>query len=263
MEFLRSKQVTVLVVVLIVLFGALALKALKEFAYVGAGVPAEATITVAGEGLVFAVPDVVEFSFSVDAEESTMAAAQEAAAEGMNAVIAYLESEGVAEKDIRTTGYNAYPRYEWRNGVTEIGGGIEYLVSDGSTRVLVGYVVTQSVSVTVRDTENAGSVLAGVTTAGATNVSGLNFTVDKPEALEMEAREMAINDARAQAEVLADQLGVSIVRVVSFSENGYYQPFYNRVAYDVAEDSGGGSAPKIALGENEIRSNVSVTYEIR
>ena len=267
MEFLRSKAVTSLLIVVTIFFAALTIKTFKEYKYVGGGVPVTNTISVSGTGEVFAVPDIAQFSFSVEAERDTMEAAQKASAEAINDIIKYLENADVAEKDIKTNGYNAYPRYEWRDEPIEIDGGVEYLVRPGNnTRVLVGYVVTQSISVKVRDTEDAGEVLAGVSNLGATNVSGLNFTIDDTEALESEAREMAIDDARGKAKELARQLGVDLVRVVNFSEGGRgYEPMFyaerSAVAFDGAEEDF--IAPEIPVGENEIRSNVTVTYEIR
>ena len=118
----------------------------------------------------------------------------------------------------------------------------------------------------VRDTAQAGDLLAGVGGKGATEVSGLTFTFDDPNVLQDEARDEAIADAKEKAKVLAKQLGVRLVRVVSFSENGNYPgPIY----YDKAVMSSGmggaedARAPEISVGQNKVTSSVSVTYEIR
>ena len=118
----------------------------------------------------------------------------------------------------------------------------------------------------MRDTKKAGDLLAGVGSRGATNVSGLNFTIGDQDALNAEARGKAIDNAKAKADALAKQLGVSIVRVVGFSENGGGYPIY--YAKSAGATMGMDSAamppsPQIATGQNKITSNVTITYEIR
>jgi len=95
-------------------------------------------------------------------------------------------------------------------------------------------------------------------------MQGPNFAIDDEDGLKAEARKIAIEKARAKAEVLARDLGVSLVRVVSFSEGGYY-PMYSR-ATSVGMEKGIGddsSMPEIPHGEENITSSVTVTYEIR
>jgi uncharacterized protein YggE len=122
-------------------------------------------------------------------------------------------------------------------------------------------------SVKVRDTAKAGELLSGVGSQGATEVSGLNFTFDDPDAVDAEARAEAIADAKTKAEELADQLGVRIVRVVSFNENKSYpgvpSPLYRQEAAMGGADMAVSNAPEISVGQNKVTTNVSVTYEIR
>lgn len=247
------------------------ISSLKEFRYIGGGVPVTNTITVQGEGEVFAVPDTATFTFSVVEERETVELAQEVATNKMNDIVKFLEDGGIDEKDVRTIGYNVYPKYEWqRGGATALpAGGYAgaYYPPDGK-QVIVGYEVSQTVQVKVRDTESAGKLISGVGSMGASNISGLAFTIDDEDALQAEARRKAIDDARAKARQLAADLDVRLIRVVSFGENGYY-PYANRTY--LAEGLGGATDAAIPamekavlpLGENRIVSNVSVTYEIR
>jgi hypothetical protein len=238
----------------------LAVSELKQFRFIGSGVTATNTISVSGDGEVFAVPDTATFSYSVmvsNAKDVTTAQT-EVNTKG-NAIIAYLKGEGVNEKDIQTTDYSLNPHYEYgeaacRNGYCPPG-----------RQTLTGFDVSQTVTVKVRDTTKAGALLSGIGAKGATNLSGLSFTIDDQTKLEADARQEAITDARSKANELAKQLGVSIVRVVGFSESGYQPYLY---AKTMAMDAGGAAAqsapaPEIAVGQNKITSNVSVTYEIR
>ncbi len=238
------------------------LKSLKEFRYVGSGVTASNTISVSGMGEVFAVPDIATFSVSVQEEAKEVEVAQETATEKTNDIIAYLKAEGIEDRDIKTTDYNVYPQYDWVQEAERAG-----IVTPGR-QVLRGYQVSQTISVKVRDTEKAGGLLSGVGSRGASNVSGLSFTIDDEDALKAEARQLAIDEAAAKAEALADQLGVEIVRVVGFNEDSYGYPVYaarGGVAMDMAysEEAKMAPAPELPVGENKITSNVNVTYEIR
>lgn len=236
---------------------------LKSVRYIGSGVSASNTINVAGEGEVFAVPDTATFSVTVQERAKVVATAQTAATKKANDIIAYLKGEGVDEKDIQTTEYNVNPEYEYTNGVCTSG------YCQPGKQTLTGFLVTQTLSVKVKDTEQAGDLLSGVGSLGASQVSGLSFTIDDEEALQAEARDKAIADAEAKADELARALGVSIVRVVGFNENAY-QPYYaygrGGVAMDAANQevmAAKAPSPELPVGQNKITSNVNITYEIR
>lgn len=248
------------VALLAVFLGVRSVSAMMEMRYIGAGVMPANTITVSGMGEVFAVPDIAEFTFSVVSLKPTVAAAQEEATQKINAITEYLEDQGIEEKDIRTTGYNVYPQYDYETQVCPVG-----VYCPGGRQVLRGYEVRQTTTIKVRDTAKAGDLLAGVGGQGAVEVSGLNFTFDDPDRVQDEARDKAIADAKEKVDVLANQLGVNIVRVVSFSESGGgIPPILYREAYGMGgADTAVASAPEISTGENKVVSNVSVTYEIK
>lgn len=227
--------------------------------YIGAGVTATNTISVSGHGEALAVPDIATFNFSIVSEKSTVAAAQADATAKANTTTAYLKSAGVDEKDIQTSGYSINPQYDYLSQACTSG------YCPGGKQVLRGYEVRQSTTVKVRDTAKAGDLLAGVGGKGATEVSGLNFTFDDPNAVQEDARNKAIADAKQKAEVLAKQLGVTLVRVVSFNESGNPGPIYygKAMAVGMGGDSVAPSAPEISVGQNKVTDDVNITYEIR
>lgn len=221
----------------------------------------ETTISVSGEGEVLAKPDIGQFSFSVRAEGADAVEAQENSAEAINAIIAYLEGADVDEKDIKTQNYNLNPKYTYEERACAFDG-----YCPPGERVIDGYEVFQNVSVKVRDLDNAGTLISNVGERGATNISSLQFTIDDESALEAQAREEAIADAKAKAQVLADDLGLKLDKIVGFYENGGGEVYkYERatMAMDASEDSFGGVAPSLPTGENEIRSNVTITYQLK
>lgn len=233
---------------------------LKGYRLIGSGVTATNTITVSGQGEVFAVPDTAEFSVTIQERAKDVSTAQDAMAKKANAIIAYLKGQGVDEKDIKTTDYGINPEYEWNQGVCAGG------YCPPGKQTLTGFTASETLAVKVKDTKKAGDLLAGVGEKGAFQVSGLSFTVADEDALTAQARDKAIADARAKAEQLADALGVSIVRIVGFNEGGGGAPVPMYARADMAVGLGGASkaaVPEIAVGQNKITSDVSVTYEIR
>lgn len=233
---------------------------LQELRYVGTGVPPTNTITVSGEGEVFAVPDIAEFSVTIQETAKDVKSAQDAATKKADDIIAYLKGEGIEEKDIKTADYSVYPQYEYSQATCRDG------YCPPGRQTLTGYQVTQTLIVKVHDTDQAGDLLSGVGSRGASQVSGLSFTIEDEDTLQAEARGKAIEDARMKAIELSKQLKVRLVRIVGFSENGSYPPV--PYAYGMGGDALSvraekAPAPELPVGENKITSNVSITYEIR
>ncbi len=216
-------------------------------------------ITVDGEGSATIIPDIATISFSVMGEGKTASLAQEEATKKINVALALLKEKGIEEKDIKTTGYSVSPKYSYPQPCYT-----PPCIYDEQR--IVGYQVSQTSEVKVRDTGAVGDILSALGDAGISQLYGPNFTNEDGDAVRAEARKEAIEKARAKAEELADQLDVRLVRVVSFYENtgGYPLPYY---AKDAAIGFGGAvesrAVPTVPVGENEVVVNVSITYEIR
>ncbi len=259
------------VILLAVFLGFKALNTIKEFSYIGGGVYPTNTIVVSGKGSVFAIPDTGSFSFTVSEEGKTVKEAQDKESSKINAIINAVKGMGVDEKDIKTVGYYSNPKYDYSSSVCPT----RAPSSDGiytpiycppGKQVLTGYEVSQTISVKVRKTDTAGDILTKVGSLGASNISGLDFVTDDMDAVQAEARDKAIQDAKAKAKVLAKSLGVKLVRIVSFNEGGNYPMPYaygaggmetKAMSADVA------TPPQLPVGQNEIVSNVTITYEVR
>lgn len=251
------KAVFAVVIVLGAFLAVAVVSGVMSWRYIGAGITATNTISVSGHGEAVGVPDIATFTFSVVSDKTTVADAQADATAKANTITAYVKGAGVDAKDIQTSDYSVQPQYTYTSGVCTNG------YCPPSNPVLKGYEVRQTTTVKVRDTSKAGDLLSGVGTRGATEVSGLNFTFDDPTSIQTEARDKAIADAKQKADVLAKQLGVSLVRVTAFNENsgGYPRP--------MALDASGGFqsskavAPEISVGQNKVTDDVTITYEIR
>lgn len=241
-------------IVLVILMGVLTVDRLKHLRAID---PAYNSITVSGTGEAFAVPDVATFSFSVSADAADVATAQSQVTTKMDAILAKLEALGIEDKDVKTTDYSAWPKYVYNQ---------IYCIQAPCPpqQRQDGYTVSHTVTVKVRKTDDAGKALAAAGDAGATNLSGLNFTVDDTDKIAAEARAEAIEDAREKAEVLADELGVRLVRVVSFSDSSDGGPYpYYAEAGRGGMDTVAQKAPTLPAGQNKTSITVNITYEIR
>lgn len=253
-----TKYVPALIILLCVFLGVTTIGELKGYRYIG-GSDAKNQITVTGEGEVFATPDIAEFSFSIVEEAKDVKAAQDAVSRKMDVAINVLKKMGIDEKDIKTTGFNAYPKYEYN----EI-----YCIKapcPSGKQVIVGYEVNQNVTVKVRKIDDSAKAIDAVTTVGASNISGITFTIDDEDALMRDARKKAIDNAREKAKILAKDLDVKLVRIVSFNENGgrgVYPMFMKADTASVSPESAP-PVPVLPTGENKISSSVTITYEIR
>lgn len=251
--------VMAVLVLLAVFLGIQSLNSLKSGQYIGRGDYPANVVAVNGTGDVFATPDTGTFSFSVVEEAKTSKEAQDKASTNINTVLAGIRSLGIADKDIKTTAYNLYPKYDYSQPASCTAG-----YCPPGKQVLTGYEVSQTVTIKIRDTAKAGDVLTKAGSLGAKNISSLEFVTDDPDALQAEARDKAIQDAKAKAEVLAKSLGVKLVRIVNFSENGGGSPVFYAASAGMLKSADVVSAPtpEIPTGENKITSNVTITYEV-
>jgi len=259
-SFLSSKENralgTVVLVAAIVALGAYSYQAITQAENWGMG---PTTINVVGTGEVVSVPDIAQFSFSVRGEGADAATAQEASGTIINAVMAYLEEQGVEDRDIKTQGYNMYPKYRYDQKPCAFGS-----YCPPGEQIADGFEVTQTITIKVRDTNNAGTILAGVGEKGATDISGLSFTIDDENVLKAEARTLAIADAKAKAELLAGDLGVKLVKMIGYYEDQPYNPTpYYGMGGDMAKSESVFTGAEVPMGEGIITATVNLTYEIK
>ena len=162
----------------------------------------------------------------------------------MAAILAAVESAGVPKKDIRTSLLSVQPRYDYR---------------DGMPPQLSGYELANVVEATVRDLARLGDVIDGSLKAGATSMDSLMFRLADPAFAEREARVLAMKEARARADVLAEAGGLSITGVSSVVEDGAMlppHPFAKAERMMMAADS---STP-VESGSLEVAVRVTVVY---
>lgn len=206
------------------------------------------TLSVNGTGTVSVMPDIAHIFIGVhtEAEQAADAVANNNAQ--TQKVIDALKAAGVEDKDIRTSNFSIYPMQRF-----------------GPTGEQLGsvYAVDNSVNVTVRNLENLGQTLDAAVQAGANSINSIQFDVaDKSGAL-VQARELAMQAARAQAEELAASAGVALGDVQSVS---YFESFPGPV-YEFAGRGGGAADAALAVpitpGQYQVTATISLSYFIR
>jgi hypothetical protein len=211
--------------------------------------PSQSGISVTGRGSVAVTPDIAVLTLGVEVTLATVGDARAEAAEAMAAIQASLTANDVAAIDIKTQSFSIQPQYDFRReGPTEI----------------IGYRVANSLVIRVRDIDTISTVLDDAVNAGGNSVrvNNISFTVDEPEQFQGEARQLAVEDAREQAETLAALAGVTLGKVRSVSESSFGGSSFDS-GFGGAVFSAASSGPTpISPGETEISLSVFVVYDI-
>lgn len=223
---------------------ALTLLALAAPAFAQSPAEPRATISVSGEAHIDIAPDMAEIEGGVTSEAKEAGAASAANAKSMAAIFETLKAAGVADKDMRTTRFAIQPIFPPKRG--DVG-------------EIIGYRASNHVRVRVRDITRAPAIIDAFVKAGANDMSGIRFAVSDPEKHIDALRSEAVRDARRKAEIYAKAAGVALGAPLSISEGGISMPqpvAYRSLAPAAAE-------AVIAPGEQSLRVNVSVTYQIK
>ena len=195
------------------------------------------TITVTGNGSVTIVPDQAGFDFTVDTRAATAKTALAQNATAAAAVSAALKNAGVDAAQIQTSQVSLSPQ-----------------TNQAGTDV-IGYAASTSVSVT-STIAKAGSLVDAAVAAGADGVSGPNLSLSDQDAQYRAALKLAVADAKAKAQTLADAGGLALGGVQTIVEGGGQTPV---VFEQKAAATAGGVA--IEPGTQTVDATVTVTYE--
>lgn len=215
-----------------------------------AGQPAQPKITVTGEGVVSAAPDMAVLTLSVIHEADTAREAVTGNNAAMSDVIAAMKDAGIAENDLQTSGFSLNPRYARRQSNDP----------SGEPRI-AGYRAQNSLTVRVRNLADTGIILDRAVSLGINASSGLSFTNDDPGAFLTEARARAVADAMARAATLAEAAGVSVGRILDMSEQAF-TPGPMPIARAEMMVARSADAVPLQGGESDYRITVTMVFEI-
>lgn len=203
------------------------------------------TLSVSGQGEARAVPNQAQLSAGVVTSAKTAAAALAANTKAMGGVFATLKKFGIPDKSIQTSGFSVSPQYPQNHDA-----------SDGSK--IIGYQVSNNVTVIVDDLSKLGAALDALVSSGANTMDGIAFAIRDPRPLMAQARAAAVQDAIARAQTLAKAAGVQLGPIISIQDNGqdYDARPMNLMKMPV------GAAVPIAAGEQKLSASITVTWAI-
>jgi uncharacterized protein YggE len=207
-------------------------------------------VSVVGQGVVLAQPDLVRITLGVDVFDQSLANAQSQAAQRMDAVVNKLKADGIADNDIHTVAYNVTPQYDQSNG---------------SNPVLRGYDVQNLVEVRSTNVSGLGPMLDDVVSQGATRIFGINFEASDMEGLKNQARDQAMANARAKAEQLARDSNVTLGKPITVEESdtGGVNPIQAQVPRAAAAPAAAQAPTPIQPGQLQVTTTVRVVWSIQ
>jgi uncharacterized protein YggE len=166
-------------------------------------------VTVVGSGEVQGSPDTLTANVSIEATAPDVTAAMNQTSDRMQAVINALVSSGVDRNDIATTNVTLQPQY----------GG-------GDTPTITAYQASNSITVKIRNLNNASQTLGLIGTTGGDNtrINSVNYAIDDDSQLVKDARTRAFDDAKDRAEQYAQLAGLTLGDVISIAESAGTTP---------------------------------------
>jgi uncharacterized protein len=210
------------------------------------------TISVSGDGKVFAKPDMVTLTITASKVGNSSAEALEMANTQINKARDIILGKGVDAIDIQTSQFSIYPEYEYRN----------------SSSILIGQRATVGISIDIKRIDDkatkATDIIDEVASIDDIQIGSISFDIEDKTALFTQARELAYNKAKQKASELAKLSEVSLLDPVSISDTSYDitppSPMLN-YAYDKATTASEG-ASQISTGQLELSINLSVVFGI-
>jgi uncharacterized protein YggE len=210
------------------------------------------SISVQGDGKVFAQPDVFILGISISSIASTTAQAQADTKKDATAIIELAKSAGVDEKDIQTTEMSIYPEYDYST----------------NTQKINGYRATHGLTLKIRDLKQVDTLIPQITFSNNVQISSMSYDIDDKTDLYSEARKLGFAKAKQKAEELAQLAGISLDKPLSISDQINYMPPYpmpmqaNVYKAEIAMDGAGGGAA-INPGQLELTVTVNVVYGVK
>ena len=202
------------------------------------------TISVTGEGVVEAAPDIATISLGVTTEAPTAAAAMAAHSAALAAVLDRLRAAGVADRDLQTSNLTLNPNW------------VGY--DSGKAPKISAYTASNMLTVRVRALASLGTVLDSAITDGANTLNGVTFGVAEPRPALDEARKKAVADAIARATLLVGAAGAKLGPILSITESSDFAP----MPVFAMESDAAKSVP-VAGGEVGLTASVTVVFEIK
>jgi uncharacterized protein YggE len=205
-------------------------------------------IVVSGKGEVLVKPNIARITLGIQNQGKEASGVAQENAQKTDALIKAIKVTGVADKDIRTSGYNLYPQYDYK------------AQEQGKAPEIVGYQASNTVTVTVRKIADSGKVIDTAIKAGGNAASGILFDLEDDAAAQDEALQKAVADATRKAKAIAKAIGTQGLFLVGVQESNYSAPRPMFREAMVARSADVAPTP-IQPGEQTVTANVSVRFQ--
>jgi hypothetical protein len=198
-------------------------------------------------GTVRVAPDMATINLGVVTEAPTAAEAMRQNAGRMTALVAALKKQGIAEKDVQTSGLSLNAVYDYQ---------------PNETPKLRGYQASNQVTVTVYNLDKLGQTVDATVAAGGNQVNGISFGLRDPQKAEDAARLEAVKRLQAKADLYAKATGMRLVGLKSLTEGGGYTPHPPVPMMAMAKREAADASTPVSAGELELRVDVQGVYEV-
>ena len=222
-------------------------------------------ITVTGTADYYMKPDIAKFNVTFFSDAKTAAEAQKSVVESSKKLAEITKTFNIKENDIKTISYTSNPKYEYRNDLN-----CRPNTPCNGRNIIVGYNVSQTTSIKLRELDKAGDMAAQVTALNPQTQTGPEFSIEDPEKGKKIARELAIEKAKEKAKSIAKSLDMDLGKIVNFNEDNSGGVMYANQAVGSAApmnfDIGRmekSVAPVVSAGEDKISTTVNITYKLR
>lgn len=217
-------------------------------------------ITVSGQAEVRVPPDEIVFTLSVESVDKDMLAAKKKTDDSVKAVLVIARRNNVKDEDVQTSYISVEPKYNIDD--------LDYEQRRGVKREFVGYQVSKTVAVRLRDIARFDGLLSDVLGAGVTRVRNVEFRDSQIRKHRDQARTMAIKAAQEKARMLAAEIGQSIGPAYSITETpsatyGRASMNQNVVSTVSADPADGESESAIAPGSISVTAQVTVSFRLQ
>ena len=214
--------------------------------------PETSTLTVSETGTVTHAPDTAFVTFGLETPGKSLADAQRRNSAVMSKVMDRLRDLQIDKELIQTSSFTVSPQYRPpSNRPTD---------APPATPEIVGYVVSNMVTVQIRALDKVGTVIEEALKAGANSFHGLHWRLRDEQSVRQSALKQATAKAREKAAVLGEALHVKLVRVLSVTEGGHMVRHPSPTAR-MAMETSAGEVP-ISPGELKVEATVTLVYEI-
>lgn len=201
-------------------------------------------IAVTGEGKVTVQPDQAIINFGVQNTGKDAAEVKKMNDETVDKVMKFIKKFGILSNDVQTTNVSLHKSYDYE-------------------KKKHNYQASQSITITLKELKKYDELMMGLVDNGINNISNVEFKSSKIEEHKVTARKQAILDAKKKAEDFATDLNQKVGKAIVITDNSqpiYQPPMYrNMMMKAEAMDT---SQETLAIGQIEITTNVSVTFQL-